>query len=77
MPECYRGWELTIRRIQSKLRDLLEDSPSLNNLLEEIYLDCYQEAVTNMVIEYDIDFPKDYPFLSQSYGLLEEVKIKR
>jgi len=75
MPDCYRGWEVTIRRTQSKLKDLLADSPSLGNLLEEIYLDCYQEAVANMCIEYDAEFPNKYPFLNKSQGLLEEVKL--
>ncbi len=75
MPDCYRGWEVTIRRTQSKLKDLLSDSPSLGNLLEEIYLDCYQEAVSNMKIEYDLEFPKEYPFLKQAQGLLEEVRL--
>lgn len=73
MPECYRGWEVTIRRTQSKLKDLLADSPSLSNLLEEIYLDCYQEAVANIKIEYDVIFPKDYPFIKQSQGLLDNI----
>lgn len=75
MPDCYRGWEVTIRRTQSQLKDLLSDSPSLGNLLEEIYLDCYREAVINMRIEYDVEFPQEYPFLKQSQGLLEEVKL--
>ncbi|OKH18765.1 DUF29 domain-containing protein [[Limnothrix rosea] IAM M-220] len=75
MPNCYRGWEVTIRRTQSKLKDLLADSPSLGNLLEEIYLDCYREAVANMCIEYDVEFPQEYPFLNTSKGLLEEVKL--
>ncbi|WP_030006952.1 DUF29 domain-containing protein [Picosynechococcus sp. NKBG042902] len=73
MPECYRGWEGTIRRTQSKLKDLLADSPSLSNLLEEIYLDCYQESAANMQLEYDVDFPQDYPFLSPLQNLLNQV----
>ena len=75
LPECYRGWEVTIRRTQSKLQDLLDDSPSLKNLLEEIYLSCYEEAIANMSIEYDVEFPEEYPFLNQSQGLLEEMKL--
>ncbi|ANV84361.1 hypothetical protein AWQ21_08180 [Picosynechococcus sp. PCC 7003] len=70
MPECYRGWDVTIRRTQSKLKDLLADSPSLSHLLEEIYLDCYQEAIANMQLEYDVKFPQDYPFLSPPQNLL-------
>ena len=70
MPKCYRGWDVTIRRTQSKLKDLLADSPSLSHLLEEIYLDCYQEAIANMQLEYDVNFPQDYPFLSPPQNLL-------
>lgn len=77
LPECYRGWDVTIRRTQAKIKDLLTDSPSLRNLLEEIYLNCYEEAIANMSIEYDIEFPQDYPFLSQAQGLLENVDPKK
>ena len=62
LPECYRGWEVTIRRTQSKLKYILADSPSLHNFLEEICLDCYQNALENMRIEYDANFPETYPF---------------
>ncbi len=62
LTECYRGWEVTIKRTQSKLKDILEDSPSLHNFLVAICHKCYQEAVENMRIEYDSDFPDDCPF---------------
>lgn len=75
LPECYRGWEVTIRRTQSKIKDLLTDSPSLQTLLKEIYLSCYEEAIANMSLEYDVEFPEKYPFLNQSQDLLEEVKL--
>jgi hypothetical protein len=62
LPDCYRGWEVTIKRTQSKLKDILADSPSLRGFLETIYLDCYQEAMENMQIEYDAIFPDVCPF---------------
>ena len=62
LPDCYRGWEVTIRRTQSKSKSILADSSSLYNFLEEIYLDCYQNALENMRIEYDANFPETYPF---------------
>ena len=62
LPDCYRGWEVTIKRTQSKLNDVLKDSPSLHNLLIDIYEKCYQEAVENMRIEYDASFPDNCPF---------------
>jgi hypothetical protein len=62
LPDCYRGWEVTIKRTQSKLKDILTDSPSLRVFLATIYLDCYQEAMENMQIEYDAIFPDVCPF---------------
>ena len=72
--ECYRGWELTIKRTQSKLQDILEDSPSLRSYLLEIILNCYQEALENVRIEYDSFFPDEYVF-SEKINLLLTQKI--
>ena len=72
--ECYRGWELTIKRTQSKLKDLLEDSPSLRSYLLEIIPNCYQEALENVRIEYDSFFPDEYVF-SEKINLLLTQKI--
>jgi hypothetical protein len=72
LPECYRSWILTIKRTQSKLKDLLQESPSLRNLLINIYLECYQEALENMRIEYDANFPDVYPFSDNVDQLLNE-----
>ena len=33
LSDCYRGWEVTIKRCQSKLKDILKDSPSLCSFL--------------------------------------------
>jgi hypothetical protein len=60
--DCYRGWEVTIKRCQSELKDILKDSPSLCNFLIDICDECYQEAVENMRIEYDASFPNACPF---------------
>jgi hypothetical protein len=72
LPDCYRGWEVTIKRTRSKLTDILTDSPSLRSFLETIYLDCYQEAKENMQIEYDADFPDLCPFSTNIDILLTE-----
>lgn len=72
--ECYRGWELTIKRTQSKLKDILEDSPSLRSYLLEIIPNCYQEALENVRIEYDSFFPDEYIF-SEKINLLLTQKI--
>ncbi|MDH6059703.1 DUF29 domain-containing protein [Chrysosporum bergii ANA360D] len=72
LSDCYRGWEVTIKRTQSKLRDILADSPSLRHLLLEIYRDCYDEALENMRIEYDANFPDVYPFINDVDVLLNQ-----
>ena len=72
--ECYRGWELTIKRTQSKLQDILDDSPSLRSYLLEIMPNCYQEALENVRIEYNSFFPDEYVF-SAKINLLLTQKI--
>ena len=70
LSECYRGWEVTIKRCQFKLKDILKDSPSLCSFLTDICNDCYQEALENMRIEYDASFPDVCPFADDIDGLL-------
>ncbi|HHP7230078.1 MAG TPA: DUF29 domain-containing protein [Xenococcaceae cyanobacterium] len=72
LPDCYRGWEVTIKRTQSRLKDLLADSPSLRGFLVDVYFACYQEAWENMRIEYDADFPEICPFTQDVDVLLTE-----
>lgn len=72
LSDCYRGWEVAIKRTQSKLRDILADSPSLRYLLLEIYRDCYDEALENMRIEYDTNFPDVYPLIDDVDVLLNQ-----
>jgi hypothetical protein len=69
-PDCYRGWEVTLNRTQQKLNQILDDSPSLRNFLEQISFKCYQKALYNTKIEYDNDFPEEYPFAQDIDKLL-------
>jgi hypothetical protein len=62
LKDCYRGWEVTLKRTQSKLRDILDDSPSLRSYFLEVIPLCYQEALETVRIEYDAFFPDDYRF---------------
>jgi hypothetical protein len=62
---------VTIKRSQSNLKDILDDSPSLQNFFQEIYLNCYQEALENMQLEYDADFPDLYSFPDEMNQLLD------
>ncbi len=70
--DCYLGWEVTMRRTQSKLRDILQDSPSLRNYLLEIYPNCYEEALENMRIEYNALFLDSCPFPNDVDALLTD-----
>lgn len=72
--DCYRGWELTIKRTQSKLQDILDDSPSLRSYILEIIPNCYREALENVRIEYDSLFPDEYVF-SEKINLLLTQKV--
>ncbi len=72
LTDCYRGWELTLNRTQHKLNQILNDSPSLRNFLEDIYLNSYIKALENMRIEYDTDFPDICPFTKDIYQLLND-----
>ena len=72
LPECYRGWDVTLNRTQQKLNRILNDSPSLRNFLKDILLDCYQKALENMQIEYNTDFPDIYPFVDDLEKLLND-----
>jgi len=72
LPDCYRGWEVTLIRTQQKLEQILRDSPSLRNYLLEIRSRCYQNALKNMRKEYDELFPDRLPFSEDVDQLLSE-----
>jgi hypothetical protein len=72
LPDCYRGWEVTLIRTQQKLEQILRDSPSLRNYLLEIQSRCYQNALKTMRKEYDALFPDRLPFSEDVEQLLSE-----
>jgi hypothetical protein len=72
LPDCYRGWEVTISRTQQTLHQILLDSPSLRNYLLEVRDECYQNALKNLQKEYDPEFPNHSPFSSDLNQLLTE-----
>ncbi|MFM7713350.1 MAG: DUF29 domain-containing protein, partial [Microcystis sp.] len=39
-----RGWKNEIRNFRLQIKQIIEDSPSLNPYLSEIFLPCYQNA---------------------------------
>ncbi len=70
LPECYRGWDVTISRTQQELKRIFRDSPSLRNYYLTVVDECYQDAVKNMSKEYDNQFPEDCPFPTDIDSLL-------
>ena len=70
LPDCYRGWEVTLNRTQQQINQILDDSPSLRNFSTQILVKCYQKALSNMQIEYDANFPDVYPFSNNIDDLL-------
>jgi hypothetical protein len=70
LPECYRGWENTLKRTQKELKKILRDSPSLKNYFYEVFVDCYRDGVDNIRDEYDVIFPDDCPFANKIDDLL-------
>ena len=72
LPDCYRGWEVTLKRTQKQLRRVLKDSPSLRNYFVSIIEECYQDALINMRDEYDAIFLDRLPFSEDIDQLLIE-----
>jgi hypothetical protein len=72
LPDCYSGWEITLKRTQKELKKILRDSPSLKNYFLAIAEDCYQDAVDNLIDEYQVKFPQSCPFSKKIETLLTE-----
>jgi hypothetical protein len=49
-----RGWEKEVVNFREEIKSILEDSPSLNNYLEQSYLDWYEKSVKAMKREFSI-----------------------
>ncbi len=59
----YRGWEITLREQQKRIRRLLKQSPSLKNYLSEVFDEVWQDALADVCKAYpDADFPAESPF---------------
>ena len=72
LPECYRGWENSLKRTQKELKKILRDSPSLKNYFDKVFVECYRDGVDNIRDEYDIIFPEVCPFTNDVDELLNK-----
>lgn len=72
-PEDYRGWELTIREQRRRLRDLLDQSPSLRNYFVEALPDIWANALSDAQEDYpQVEFSKQWAFSPEIDVLLSE-----
>ncbi len=62
MPDCYRGWEVTIINQRGKLKRLLKQSPSLKRHFLQSFDESFAEALEIVRTEYDTDFPDTWQF---------------
>jgi hypothetical protein len=71
----YRGWSETIKRSQRELKELLEESPSLKQYWDEIFLDCYSKALESLRENRDYQsfpFPDNCPFSQEISRILTQ-----
>jgi len=65
-PECRSNrWRASIVEHRRRIRDLLKDSPSLKPYLEEVFTECYEDAIELASIETELPaatFPPDCPY---------------
>ncbi len=63
MPDCFNGWENTIREQRSQLEDIIEQSPSLKAIWDEIFNNALASALKNVRDEYpQQQFPDTWQF---------------
>ena len=63
LPECYRGWEITIVNQRAELTTLLEQSPSLKGHFSKVFDRAFDTALKLVKLEYpDTNFPAVWQF---------------
>lgn len=65
MPDCYRGWEVTIINQRDQLKKLLRQSPSLKRYFLQSFDEAFDTALEVVRTEYDqTAFPDTWQFSS-------------
>jgi len=63
LPDCFRGWEVTIANQRDHLKQLLKQSPSLKQHFSLYFDEAFDRALNLVQIGYpDIDFPTTWQF---------------
>ena len=59
------SWKASIAEHRRRVRDLLKDSPSLKPYFEEVFAECYEDAIDQASIETELPkstFPRSCPY---------------
>ncbi len=73
LPDCYRGWQLTMLEQRNALKRLLKQSPSLKSYLEAVLKEVYQDALAEAREAYpENSLPQEFPFSRTTEDLLSE-----
>jgi hypothetical protein len=71
MPDCYRGWVVSVDKQRVALKRLLKQSPSLKPYLAEVFDEVYQDTLKIVRREYPQDrFPDTWEFNRDLESLL-------
>ena len=63
LPDCFRGWEVTIANQRDHLKQLFKQSPSLKHHFSLCFDEAFDSALNLVKIGYpDIDFPITWRF---------------
>jgi hypothetical protein len=65
---CSKSWQNSIREHRKRIQKLLQDSPSLNKWLSDVFDECYQDARDDAAYETGLpieQFPTQSPFLKE------------
>lgn len=63
LPDCYRGWVVTIMHQRSELRKILRQSPSLKRVFSDSFPESFLTALSIVRIEYiQTNFPNTWQF---------------
>ena len=63
LPDCYRGWEITIINQRDELDEILSQSPSLKQVFLQSFDDAFKKALRLVKTEYrEFSFPDTWQF---------------
>jgi len=71
LPDCYRGWEITIINQRDELDEILNQSPSLKQIFLQGFDDGFKKALRLVKTEYhEVAFPSTWQFNSDIDSML-------